>query len=736
MFLRHTGLGDNPTNLAPRALPAINSNYALRFLTRILDKAATRRYYSGLFMSTTATGHHSSTSVSCDSALVADYEAHTSSAGSPRVVLIDLFDTIIGRRVEPEYVKAIWSKRLRYLAGLSLSAKDIHELRVTVEAELCQANCQLGFDDEFRHLDMCNEIFARLAAHENLGARMSAAHFSEICENLELQIEQEVQFIYPSAKALLEKLNEDKTPVYVVSDSFFSTRQMRRILKGHGLDSLIRGFFLSSETLVAKRSGRLFKRVLGTLGVRGHDALMVGDNPISDIANSHKHGIRSILVRHDLESESRLGPKTSQIRLETGLNSLTQSSAKIFPEMALSMYAFTARLFQRAVQLGESDLLFCSREGLLLKELFDRYQEKLGCSGKIRTHYFYTSRLASFLPSLGPLKTEGFNRLFRQYRSLSLRTFLLSLQFPEDLIAQISSALGVPAKEEFSDFPNSLAYAQLRALPLFTDEYERARQEQRTNTIEYLKCFYPNSKLPGTLTLVDVGWKGTIQDNVRNILPDDVTLRGLYVGLVAPGSIGLANLKEGLLFSVLPTKSDYFDAFFESCALFEILLSAQHPGTLRYERQDTRVVPVLGADEKSSPVRELIESLQAAYRHSAQALFDAWSLNHLDELADLKGVAARHGRMVFYPSREELGMIASLDHYENFGVFNHTTFWLPETISRRERLRNLSIFLRNPGAVLASSLWPALSLARHGLEWVQPWYGKRKMKRIFGYASR
>ncbi len=687
-------------------------------------------------MSTPATGHHYSTSASCESALVADYEAHTSSAGTPQVVLIDLFDTIIGRRVEPEYVKAIWAKRIRYLAGLSLSAKEIHELRVCVEAELCQANQQLGFDDEFRHLDMCNEVFTRIDAHENLVARISAADFSQLCEDAELQIEREVQFVYPSAKALLQRLCDESVPVYIVSDSFFSTRQMRQILAWHGLDTLTRGFFLSSETLVAKRSGRLFERVLNALGVAGSSALMIGDNQISDIANSQKHEIRSVLVKHDISSESRLGPATSQHRLESALNSLTRSSSAIFPEMALSMYAFTARLFQRATQLGESDLLFCSREGLLLKELFDRYQEQLGLKGKIRTHYFHTSRLASFLPSLGPLKTEAFDRLFRQYRTLSLRTFLLSLQFSEELISRISSVLGVPADEEFSNFPSSSAFAQLRALPLFGDEYERARSAQRSHTLEYLKSFYQTTELPDTITLVDVGWKGTIQDNLRNIIPDDITVRGLYVGLVAPGSISLSNAKEGLLFSVLPIISEFFKAFFESCALFEILLSAQHPGTLRYEQQGARVVPILGVDEKSSEVREVIESLQAAYQRSCEELFNECRLNHLDELVDLREVASRHGRMVFYPSPDELAMIASLDHYENFGVFNHTTFWLPEKLSKRERLRNLSVFLRNPGSVLASSLWPALSLARHGLEWIQPWYGRRKMKQIFGYTSR
>ena len=687
-------------------------------------------------MSTLAIHPQSLETSSRHSAIVADYENVTCAEGHARVVLIDLFDTIIGRRVEPEYVKAIWAKRLRYAAGLNATAETIHGLRIQVEADLCRANQNSGYDDEFRHLDMCNEMFARLDAAESLASRMTAAEFSEICESVEWGVEIEVQFVYPSARAFLEKLNQDSTPVYVVSDSFFSTRQMRRLLQHHGIEPFLAGFFLSSDALVAKRSGRLFDRVLKALKVSGTDAIMVGDNPVSDVINSRKYGIRPILVQHDIGSEARLGHEASHARLERGFATLKELRAEIFPEMTLSLYAFTARLFQRAVQLGVKDLLFCSREGLLLKDLFDQYQSQLGFEGEVRSHYFYTSRLASFLPSLGPLEDETFERLFRQYRALSLRTFLLSLQFSDETIDRCASSLGISGDEIFQDFPTSSAFLELRELPAFAQEYERARQEQRKNTLDYLKGFYPRGELPNTLALVDVGWKGTIQDNLRRIVDDKITMHGLYVGLVAPGSASDTNVKEGLLFSVLPTKTRYFDAFFESCAIFEILLSAQHAGTQRYVRQGERIVPEFGKDDKTPAVSGLIESMQNAYRQGCEALFDGWRLNHLDELDDLKAVASHHARMVFYPSRQELGMISSLDHYENFGVFNHTTFWLPESLSRTQRVRNLSRFLKNPNSVLGSSLWPALSLARHGLNWIQPWYGKRKMKRIFGYASR
>ena len=37
--------------------------------------------------------------------------------------------------------------------------------------------------------------------------------------------------------------------------------------------------------------------------------------------------------------------------------------------------------------------------------------------------------------------------------------------------------------------------------------------------------------------IVDVGWKGTIQDNLYYLYEEHVEMEGLYIGMVAPGTI-------------------------------------------------------------------------------------------------------------------------------------------------------------------------------------------------------
>jgi FMN phosphatase YigB (HAD superfamily) len=652
-------------------------------------------------------------------------------SGAPKVIFTDFFDTLVGRTVEPEYVKELWATRVRHAAGITTEARRIHELRVESEAALCRASVTNGFDDEFRYLDLCREVFTSLRRLGGISEKLSLAEFTHIAESVELKIEREVQFVYPLMLDFLRDRKKEGMPLFVISDSFLSPRQFRSILDHHGLTDLIDNFFLSSDKLLAKRSGRMYGSVLELLNLQPSDALMLGDNLISDIERSGQNGIRSIHVSHDIKAEERRNRATAQGVLKEVLLGDSWCRSPVFPELPLSLAFFIRVLHRRAVQLGFKDLLFCSREGLILKDLFEDYQNHLGLRNRIRTHYYYTSRLASFLPSLSDLKVENFERLFRQYRKLSLRTFLLNLQFSENEIVGIANDVGVEHSRELDDFPSSELFHRLKNLKHFADVYETNRSEQARLSREYIQGFFPGNRLPTQIGLVDIGWKGTIQDNVRALLTEGTHLHGFYLGLVAPGAVSPSNSKEGLLFHFSPSTSPFAKIFSESCALFEILLSALHPGTEKYCKSDGRVEPVFGKIEKPPRLEAQLSNYQESFRTAFSELLRLSACGHLDEDMYLEAVARRHARMVFQPTCEELRLISSQEHSENFGIFNETSFFIPEYIPLGQRLRNTVRYFRNPSSVLHSSLWPALSLSRHGLGWMQPLYTGVNALKVF-----
>lgn len=674
---------------------------------------------------------------------LAQYTSFEQQNHAPQAVLIDLFDTILGRRVEPEYVKLMWAKRLKLATGLGTSVSELHKMRVAIEAELCSANLDRGFDDEFRHLEMCQALFKRLNASGDLPSHITSAAFHHLGEALELALEREVQFVYEGTRELLEHLQQKGIPVYIVSDTFYSTRSIRSLLQHHGILKLVTGLFLSSEVLVTKRRGRLYSQVLSALNLEPGRCLMLGDNRFSDIESSGLHGIPSILVEHGIGAECRVNEQISEQRLKTFVSTQLGRPANDFSDLAFSLHAFIGRLYQEVVRQNLNDILFCSREGLLLKTLFEQYQEQLGVPSKIRTHYFYTSRLSSFMPSLGPLADEHFERLFRQYIHLSIRSFLLNLQFREEIIIELAEALEISPDQVIQDLPRSEVFANLIKLPQFTANYEEIRATQRELALEYIRGFFPSRALPKVITLVDVGWKGTIQDNLRELVPEDTLVQGLYLGLVAPGAISERNIKKGLLFSVVPGKSRYFGVFAECCALFEIFLSAQHPGVVSYARgtdavaghnsgvQGGSVVPVFGQEEKPRQVKSKLENTQIKLKQVCKELFEEFSLSPEDEINDLSLIADIHFRLAFKPTKEELHLVASLDHFENFGLFSDTKFSISEQVGLWIRIKALLKLLREPRTLLHSTLWPTLSLVRNGLSPLVPFYARFKASKIF-----
>ena len=60
-------------------------------------------------------------------------------------------------------------------------------------------------------------------------------------------------------------------------------------------------------------------------------------------------------------------------------------------------------------------VLFCSREGQLLKELFDLYQSTFYIRIRFK-HIFYVSRRSTLIPSLTNPDVEDFDIIFRQLK--------------------------------------------------------------------------------------------------------------------------------------------------------------------------------------------------------------------------------------------------------------------------------------------------------------------------------
>ena len=420
-------------------------------------------------------------------------------------------------------------------------------------------------------------------------------------------------------------------------------------------------------------------------------------------------------------SENKDMSRADQEVIQRRLDAAISTKGAPFSDLAFSLYVFIERLFLRACQNQTRDIYFLSREGWDLKEMFELYHRTMAPGVPITAHYLEASRRSSFLPSLGPLEAETFEVLFRQYRAMSLEAFLSSLGL-DARIAEISAAMGldeVGLGQKHADLPTDPVFRQLLDLPLFQTIYERERQSRGT-ALEHYVAGFTDGVLPNELVLVDVGWKGSIQDNLyrwfRAQKGPGTAIHGYYIGLNAFRQPEQNNQKTGLLFDTWPDPSAGFRIFNENRSLFEILLPARHGGPLSYEMKPNGTAQVRHEpymeqeliDTHVQPIAaEILTKFKLILDHQVEAPLPDQSLFNL--------ACRRHARMVFEPTQAEIEWVCAVHHRENFGVFEESRLGASvsqSSILERVRFTARIIRYRRFGE---AGFWPYLTLKQRAV---------------------
>ncbi len=601
-------------------------------------------------------------------------------------VVFDLFDTLLVRNVHPEDVKRIACDRIARHFGCD-HGKDVYQARARIEAELCAANAAQGFDLEFQFEVMAERLVRKFAPG------IDEAHVQRLVVLLmdtELSVEASVQRVDMEMRTLLQTLQEQGRKIFLLSDFYLSASALETLLHAHGLRESFDAIFVSCDTLQTKRSGNAYRRLLSATGLSPQALVMIGDNAESDVRQAKMHGLSAILLdrRTDVKRYRAAAAKFADIStVPQGVRKIMAAegsghSEVPFRELALTLYLFIHELHGRLVADRATDVFFLSREGQPLKRLFDQYQTKRQLQGKlfIRTHYFESSRRASFLPSLGPLETETFDSLFRQYRSISLLEFTLNLGF-DDLVERFRAIIGASFDVRVADLPDSADFRVLVNHDEFKAAYAKRRNEQIRHLTGYLASFDVQAK-SDTMHLVDVGWKGTIQDNlwqaIQHNIPDSPfrKVTGYYIGIVVSKRAFPTNRKYGLLFDAVDNHMAGYPVFNENKSLFEVLLAADHGSAKSYSETDTgkAFVECQFSAEEDQLYRQRILPIQRNLEARFARLSDFF-IHHPIASQQLLQMALRgHARMVFAPTGAERQWFRFAYHLENFGVFELSRF--------------------------------------------------------------
>lgn len=126
--------------------------------------------------------------------------------------------------------------------------------------------------------------------------------------------------------------------------------------------------------------------------------------------------------------------------------------------------------------------------------------------------------------------------------------------------------------------------------------------DERGGFWKYLNSIGITSKTR-KVVIVDVGWKGTMQDMLHTILPNTLFV-GYYIGTTEFALEENNSIKKGLVFSYYPHKSYAYDCMNYNSFLQEQLLSANHGSVVGYNDNG---IPQF---EKNESVKDVHEALQ------------------------------------------------------------------------------------------------------------------------------
>lgn len=115
-------------------------------------------------------------------------------------------------------------------------------------------------------------------------------------------------------------------------------------------------------------------------------------------------------------------------------------------------------------------------------------------------------------------------------------------------------------------------------------------EEQKIGFLEYVIRIGMHNEQP--VVLVDVGWKGTSQDYLSELLPNPIN--GYYLGIEKRAQCSNTNQKKGLLFDANPKQELLYNIYFYRSFMQEQLLVADHGKVLGYSEEGT---PIIDSDD-------------------------------------------------------------------------------------------------------------------------------------------
>ncbi|MDR1662629.1 MAG: hypothetical protein LBR95_09480 [Azoarcus sp.] len=325
---------------------------------------------------------------------------------------------------------------------------------------------------------------------------------------LEMALENALITPMPGTVAELAAYRRNGTPCCIISDMYLPRRFLQRLVRRRVEDVPV---FVSSESGMTKGSGNLFRRVAQVYDLPLSEIHHSGDNPVADLA-----------------VPKRLGMGVTPLLAPAGGNSaglldaLKCPSDDPFFEMGFRVSGPTALtmaacLAEQAEREKPANLIFGARDMLLVYEAFKRLTKD-----SFPASYCRISRSAVFRAQF--YVNGNTERLFETIAETGEVFF---------------SYLGAECPPALATLSPQRHRRRFRAA-LQAESFMRESEQEFETVRDYLR--HEGFRM-GTW-FVDLGWRGTVQQAINEILRLDRPIPGKYLGTLTPHS-----LRQGFYFN-------------------------------------------------------------------------------------------------------------------------------------------------------------------------------------------
>ncbi|HNB02414.1 MAG TPA: hypothetical protein PLK61_11465, partial [Nitrosomonas sp.] len=370
--------------------------------------------------------------------------------------------------------------------------------------------------------------------------------------NLEETIEMEIVSPRPEAVALLQYAIGLGKRVIIASDMYLPKPVIEKMLQHNGITGW-HAFYLSSDNGLRKDSGDFYRQLLIQEGIAPNEAIIIGDNEHSDVqipgdmGFSYQHVMRPVELARAIP---RLGPIIERslycddLNKHLTLGTIVQgnfhplffprfSPADLVPATPWAIgftivgpliLSFVQWLINKATADGIQRLYFLSREGQILKSVYDHWTANI--ENAIKSDYLVLSRRAITVPMISNLD-DIFEIARTHYFPNHLSTFIherygltLSLEEYKELVRRglwSENKLVSVEKENIDHLKPILQSLEERII-------SHAQRE-----LEGLSVYLQKQGLNVTSSsaIIDIGYAATIQGRLNHLLRQKV--HGYYL---------------------------------------------------------------------------------------------------------------------------------------------------------------------------------------------------------------